>query len=83
MRLRQRRRRYRRHCSRLGSLSSLLLFLLLFSLTPFCSGASPVLVRTVIVSVCMLLVSALLSFFVVGCVVVGPFAVLLVLLPQL
>ena len=43
------------------SLSLFLLLLLLLSLTSCCSGASPVLVQTVLVSGCMLFVLAVLS----------------------
>jgi hypothetical protein len=55
-------------------------------LTSCCSGASPVLVQTVLVSGCMLSVSALLSFVIAVCVVVVvvvSFAVLLLPLSEL
>jgi hypothetical protein len=62
------------------SSSSSLLLLLLLSLTSCCSGASSVLVQTVLVSGCMLFVRALLSVFLVFGVVACSFAVLLFLL---
>ena len=62
---------------------SLWLLMLLLSLTSCCSSASPVLVQAVLASGCMLFVMAVLSLFVVVGVVVGSFAVLMLLLPEL
>ena len=66
------------------SSSLLLLLMLLWSSLASCGGASPVLVPTVLVSGCMHFLLVRLSFFVVfGVVVVGSFAILLLLLSEL